>query len=482
MAQSIFFRVQDNHAKADATFDHTLIPPTLGAVLPSYASDAAFVAAKGSPATEGDRYWNTTIKKEREYTTAWRDIVYRVIDANETYNVPSDTATIAVALGKFEKKLLVANGKISVAAGTYSGPHTLKDILTSDSGFLTIEGDTRDIVGFGFVHGSNPTLTPANGGSGVITLSNVGNDITVARATTNPDFDAAGIVSGDTVWIAGDNGITGVYTVSSALNNVITLTGAAPTIGGNGSVIVVIPNRRLDNLVAFKSFNGKVLLRGFDLGVLYFGELNASVAELPGLVSSGTLFLRNCVSGSKVVNRGGGTIICGGADGSMVSACTFSGGNQGVETRNDGIINMAGVTFMGQANLEVNGGSKVYIENSFFGKYCGTRVAYGGILRIYNCEFREVVSALYCYYGGKIFADSTKIKNSAPPMFTGVNANYGGEIAMQSCVVENCNLAVIAQSGGRISAVSTVLSGNTQNYSPSTSGALGNNGALIAVN
>jgi len=448
-------------------------------MLPEFVSDAAFVTAKGSGAVENDRYWNSTVKKIREYTTAWRDEVYRVIDTDVTYNIPADGVNLSSVLPNFEKKVLVANGKINMAAGVYGGVHTIQDIITSDTGFLTIEGDTRAIVGFGFIHGSNPTTNPTNGGSGAITISNSGNDITVARATTNPNFATASIVAGDIVWYVDNSGNYGSITVSSVSGNVITCTAAAPTLGGNGSAVCIIPNRKLDNSILFKAMAGKVLLKGFELVNLYCGIFNTGAYENPNAVGGGILFLQNCVSKSQV-NIRQGTLIFGGTDGSLLSACSlFRTSGQSIAAKTGGQVSMSGVAIL--TSVDSTDGGRTHLYKCLLGRYSGTSASLGGILHLDSCEFRGAVgSHLYANNGGHIYAYNTLIKNVSPTAGYGIQAGKGGHVFIYSCTIEYCIIGGYAVDGGFISSYGTTLVGNDINYSP-TAGSLGNNGALIVT-
>ncbi len=137
---------------------------------------------------------------------------------------------------------------------------------------VTLQGDTRGCAGLTFMHcASATTIVPhwssnANVGVGKVTLSSVGNNITISCATTNPDFGAAGNVwgSGDKLWIVDSSKALAEYTIDSVSANTITLTGAAPTINAYGCSVTFVPNRIISaNLTITNAF--RVKFRGFHL-------------------------------------------------------------------------------------------------------------------------------------------------------------------------------------------------------------------------
>jgi len=159
-----------------------------------------------------------------------------------------DFTTIQDAINWLKGKLLTGSCLIVVDAGSWTATTTLliKDLFIGASGSLTIQGDTRALVGMTIL--DNATLNPgalSNGGSGVGSLANATTVLTITGSTTNPDFDVDPIVSGDIVWTMNNTGTVATFTVSSALNNAITLTATAPTVGNTGSAICIQPNRTI---------------------------------------------------------------------------------------------------------------------------------------------------------------------------------------------------------------------------------------------
>jgi hypothetical protein len=158
-----------------------------------------------------------------------------------------DHATIQAAIDWFKQRILTGACYIDVDAGTYDEAVTFEDIVVARGGTLTLRGDTRLLAGLSYVDGADANQGGiTNGGSGACSLANAGNDITVTGAGSNPDFDADGWTSGDTVLVYDNTGTITEYTVSSALNNVITLSVAAPAIGNDATAICLLPNRRIE--------------------------------------------------------------------------------------------------------------------------------------------------------------------------------------------------------------------------------------------
>jgi hypothetical protein len=164
----------------------------------------------------------------------------------KTVGGSGDFQTIQAAIDWFKGKMVVGACVIDVEPGTYDEAVTFENIFIS-GGSLTLQGDTRVLAGLSYVDGADMNQAGlTNGGEGACTLSNAGNAITVTGAVTNPDFGADGWGSGDTVQTYSNAGAIAEYAIDSVLNNVITLTVAAPAIGNDGTAIRLLPNRRIE--------------------------------------------------------------------------------------------------------------------------------------------------------------------------------------------------------------------------------------------
>lgn len=138
-----------------------------------------------------------------------------------------------------------------------AGEHSLS--LDNIYSPLTIKGDMRALAGHTWLHSRSVQSTKTGAGVGATTLSSSGNDITIACATTNPDFTDWG--NGDKVLITDTSGNVAEYTIDSILANTITLATAAPTVNALGASITLVPNRKITN--AFVITSGLFSFVGF---------------------------------------------------------------------------------------------------------------------------------------------------------------------------------------------------------------------------
>jgi hypothetical protein len=201
-----------------------------------------------------------------------------------------DFTTIQAAINWFKEKLIVGSCIIDVEAGTYAESVNVVDLFIGAAGSLEIQGDTRVLAGQSYVDGAETnTQSKANGGTGVFTLANAGNDITVTGATTNPDFDADGWGNGDKILAYDNVGATAEHTIDSVLNNVITLTAAAPALGNDGTAIVLQPDRKISAATAL-TVDGP---RGLQISGFYLvGTAGDGLSATNGAVC----IARNCLA------------------------------------------------------------------------------------------------------------------------------------------------------------------------------------------
>jgi hypothetical protein len=160
-------------------------------------------------------------------------------------------STIQKAIDWFKRYRITGDCRIDVDAGTYDEAVVFDDLLIAAGATLTLRGDTRVLAGLSYVDGADCNQAGlTNGGSGACGLANAVNDITVTGGGGNPDFDADGWGSGDTILVYDNAGAITEETIDSVLNNVITLTGAAPAVGNDGTAICLLPNRRIERTSA----------------------------------------------------------------------------------------------------------------------------------------------------------------------------------------------------------------------------------------
>jgi len=117
---------------------------------------------------------------------------------------------------------------------------------------VTVLGDTsRSLAGNHWKNGlDNSYYPPSYAGTGTITITNTGNKIVVSCATTDPDFVAGGIVSGDKVVAKNTAGTVAEYeidSISGVGNNELVLTTTAPSMTGDTGFFIA-PNVEIAGL------------------------------------------------------------------------------------------------------------------------------------------------------------------------------------------------------------------------------------------
>lgn len=169
-----------------------------------------------------------------------------------TVGAAGDHLTIQAAIDWFaNRRVNYGANVIDVDAAAYDEAVEFSDIVLAAGATLTLEGDTRALVGISYVDGASCNRAAiANGGSGVCALANAGNNITVTGTVGNPDYDAAGLVNGDRILVYDNAGATTIETIDSVLNNVITLTAAAPAVGNDATSICILPDRSIERTAA----------------------------------------------------------------------------------------------------------------------------------------------------------------------------------------------------------------------------------------
>lgn len=367
-------------------------------------------------------------------TGSWMDangLIYPqdvVIDVTKTVGADKDYTTIQGALDYFANKICVGC-YINVDAGTYDEFLTLSVLsLTNNYRGITIQGDSRVLAGAAWVDGAPILNGQTNGGTGACALSNSGNNIVVAGATTNPDFGAGGVMSGDKVMIFNNSWAWAEYTVSSVSANTITLTTAAPAVGSTGTSIILLPNRRLI------PSSGGTPMQFFSSGSMIGFYIKAYSTSYV------------CISGSQLINiLFSNTCL----DNAFYALNTFGGTNVFTGGRPNSIIRST-------AGIVSRNGSFVRADRS---------VAVGCTVG-FNASANSHLHADYA-----VAAKCTQ----------GISAISGGNLRAESASAVACTTGYYAIRQSFIDALTTNAnnSGNTTNYSPATSDTVGNVNSII---
>ncbi|MCP4083178.1 MAG: hypothetical protein GY743_23395 [Planctomycetaceae bacterium] len=337
-----------------------------------------------------------------------------------------DFTTIQDAVDWFKNKLIVGSCIIDVEAATYAESVSATDLFIGATGSLEIQGDTRVLAGQSYVDGAETNvLAKANGGTGVFTLANAGATITVTGATTNPDFDADGWGNGDKILSYDNAGATAEYTILSVLNNVITLTVAAPVLGNDGTAIVLQPDRKISGATAI-TIDGP---KGLEMTGLYVVGSTYGINATNG--SSGVV--RNCLSYSTVygfyANTGYSALDCSGG------ANSAWGGSQG---------------------FRASGASAIECPYAVcVGSLSGFRAQTFSYMNTHYCVGVNCTTAFYAI----LFSHIESYMSYARQNTTGY---FATSFSFIRALVTNAK-----------------NNGNGTNYNPAVSGTAGNNGSMI---
>lgn len=338
-----------------------------------------------------------------------------------------DFTTIQGAVDFFKNKLIVGSCLITVEAATYAESVSVVDLFIGATGSLEIRGDTRVLAGQSYVDGAETnTSSKANGGTGVFTLANAGNDITVTGATTNPDFDADGWGSGDKILTYDNAGAVAEHTISSTLNNVITLTGAAPALGNDATAIMLQPDRKITGATSLTVDVAK----GIQATGLYFAGSGGGVSVENG----GYCIIRNCAARPA---SGNGFVASG-----FYSSADCSGGAVSAWDSGQG--------------FRANNSSSVIATNSVC---VGSTTGYRGQLFSFANLANAVSVNCTTAFDALIFTEMDTFQTYARQNTTGYKAQSFSFIRALSTNAKN--------------------NGNGTDYNPAASGVHGNNGSMI---
>lgn len=108
-----------------------------GGFFPIAADDATFVSNKGSAAEEGDRYWNDTTKRIREYDgSSWRWLEAGLLEGDTKAQIIA-AAVSAVPGAKVAYGDIQGNGTVRLDTGVISGT---TGTYNGDTGFTAVKG------------------------------------------------------------------------------------------------------------------------------------------------------------------------------------------------------------------------------------------------------------------------------------------------------------------------------------------------------
>jgi len=167
-----------------------------------------------------------------------------LIDVVKTVGSGKDFATIQEAIDWFKDYIIVSGCRIDIDAGTYSENLDISGLLIVAPDGLEIRGDSRQVAGKTFINGNTNInvygaySVMSNGGTGActITKNDTNKTLTIACATTNPDFQTDGWVAGDTV-MTYDGTTWTEHTLTAVSGNILTKSTAWPTITTNFAVV-----------------------------------------------------------------------------------------------------------------------------------------------------------------------------------------------------------------------------------------------------
>jgi hypothetical protein len=203
-----------------------------------------------------------------------------------------DFTTIQAAINYFKNYTIVGTCVIAVDAGIWS--ETLTTPGMSIPYGLTIQGDTRALVGHAFANGLTQPIAVTNGGAGVVTISRggAGNTVlTVSCATTQPAFSTAGLVAGDKIMVW-DGTTQSEVTLTAVGTNTLTQAAGWPAVTSEYGIII-LPNRIISNTspysVSITSSN--ITLQGFTVKNSAAGYYGVYCSGVQGVIVKNTVVI-----------------------------------------------------------------------------------------------------------------------------------------------------------------------------------------------
>lgn len=391
-----------------------------------------------------------------------------------------DFLTIQEAINWFIGKKC-RNCVIDVRPGTYNESIDLDGLEVATNGGLEIRGDTRGLAGVSFVDDAPVKSQDANAGSGIVSLSNSGTDITVTGSVSNPNFQADGWGLLDTVIIYDNAGTLAEYTIASVSGNVITLSATAPAVGNKGTSIT-FKSDRVVNTGANTALNvGQS--QGVKIVGLHFEHAGGNI----GLLSN----VGGRITGNNCSVKGDG-----------------SSGSFGLNAQNRSYISLSDSSFLNvdfgarAFSLAAIGAGRCYVINAlnfaFDAFNYGQISASNSIAANCNTGFVGRISGqVFCpdsyaikiinygfhaTDGGVLYAATgTAGGTVADTCARGYFANNQSVLSAFNCAARNNSFGYYSQRNSVIVATATNAnnSGNGTNYSPAASDTPGNVDAII---
>jgi hypothetical protein len=360
-----------------------------------------------------------------------------------------DYTSIASAVSDLGYKF-VSYPKLSLEAGTYN-----EKILDGSEKLLctTLElvGDTRSIVGSSYVDGySIQTSADSGGGEGTCAIGLAGDTITVTGATTNPNFETAGLVAGDKVQTLNNDDSISTYEIESISSNALTMTTTPSAIGNDGTTLTILPDRVITNaseIIKLQYIDYTVNpLQTIKLKGFTFKGDTVMISITQGI---STLLLENCAFDGQ--NKNISSIILYNTNvyaKSYSVSCLNANNYSMVCTGGDARI--VGMNLIGSSGFHCQGSTDAHLNYA--------RIV-GGSINIYQTPY---VSASYSVV-----------------LAGGIQSHNGSHVYARYATIKNCTTANVASVLSYINAKNQTLSGNTANYSPATSLVAGNYGSYV---
>ena len=333
----------------------------------------------------------------------------------------------------------------------------LTDYVPDFFGKILIVGDTRPIMGYSFCDNMTSRNSITELGTGTETLANSGNNLDVT--TSGTACDLSGLTNGDTVRIVDNAGAASNKTVSSTSSisggTRIVLTSTCPGVGGTGSMVTLLPNKKItsntDIIADLYNPATQVILQGLIL------EITGSVpATTPGNIircGGGQVILDHCVvyhnTGAVVPQivyayNYGAIRFINRCNTVLSTATSIAGATAIYAGAGGGVIDADGVT----VNLNTHGVGTSYafrahstgILNALYGRAVWPDTAVyntSGNAALLNAEGFEAQECIWGIRGGLVRASSAKVHGTTGTTGNGFNCTYDGSINAGSSTADN---------------------------------------------
>ena len=227
--------------------------------LKPFANDAAYAAAKAAPLTDGDGYYNTTLKEVRFYDVGdaeWKAILTGDVDANFVVRgtdetTDKDTGALVVEGGVGIEKNLNVGSNADITGTLDSGAATLDSLTVTNNaiieGDLTVNGttttlntETLDVEDPNITVNLNGNQATANSAvSGITIEMSDATDARIGYDSSSPSFFKAGESGAESDLVDDDS-------VQTIQNKTIDGTNAT----GNNTVSIDASDATFDNVAS----------------------------------------------------------------------------------------------------------------------------------------------------------------------------------------------------------------------------------------